>query len=138
MNISQAPLPLTERITARGFSPLPRATGNISPVLRKKEAEFQKMDTLPDTTFFPHVTLGWDNNVRFKKLHPFVIENNTPENVEKALRIAKAYVDSHDLPANLITINSWNEWTEGSYLQPDDLYGYGYLEAVKKVFVDEE
>ena len=36
----------------------------------------------------------------------------------------------------LITINSWNEWTETSYLQPDNLYGYGYLEAVKRVFAE--
>ena len=50
---------------------------------------------------------------------------------------AKEYVDTHDLPAPLITINSWNEWTETSYLQPDDLYGYGYLEAIKRVFVEE-
>ena len=49
---------------------------------------------------------------------------------------AKEYVDTHNLPAALITINSWNEWTETSYLQPDNLYGYGYLEAVKKVFKD--
>jgi len=102
------------------------------------EAEFKKMASLPDTTFFPHVSLGWDNNVRFKKFMPFVVNNNTPENVEKALRIAKEYVDTHDLPAKLITINSWNEWTEGSYLEPDDLYGYGYLEAVKRVFGGEE
>ena len=33
-----------------------------------------------------------------------------------------------------ITVNSWNEWTETSYLEPDDLYGYGYLEAIKDVF----
>ena len=38
----------------------------------------------------------------------------------------------------LVTINSWNEWTETSYLQPDNVYGYGYLEAVKKVFMDGE
>jgi hypothetical protein len=38
----------------------------------------------------------------------------------------------------LITVNSWNEWTETSYLEPDSLYGYGYLEAIKKVFVEQE
>jgi len=29
-------------------------------------------------------------------------------------------------------------WTETSYLQPDDVYGYGYLDAVKHVFIDEQ
>ena len=33
------------------------------------------------------------------------------------------------------TINSWNEWTEGSYLEPDTVHGMGYLEAVKRVFI---
>ena len=56
------------------------------------------------------------------------------ENLEKAFRLAKDYIDTHNLPAPLVTINSWNEWTESSYLQPDDLYGYGYLEAVQDVF----
>jgi hypothetical protein len=71
-----------------------------------------------------------------------VVKNNTPANIEAAFREAKAYTDRlheryPDLP-RLITVNSWNEWTETSYLEPDTLYGYGYLEAVKKVFVDEE
>jgi len=34
-------------------------------------------------------------------------------------------------------IKGWNKWTEVSYLDPDDLYGYGYLEAIKRVFSDD-
>ena len=57
-------------------------------------------------------------------------------NLEKALQMAKEYLDSHLDIAPLVTVNSWNEWTETSYLQPDDLYGYGYLEAIRRVFMD--
>ena len=56
---------------------------------------------------------------------------------QKGFELAKDYVDTHpDMKAPLIVVNSWNEWTKGSYFQPDDLYGYGYLEIVKKLFVD--
>jgi len=63
------------------------------------------------------------------------VRNNTPQNFEKSLRMAKGYADAHPKQAPLITINSWNEWTETSYLQPDNVNGYGYLEAIKKVFL---
>ena len=99
--------------------------------------EYDKMAEY-DICYFPHVSVGWDNNPRYKKYRTDVAYNNTPENFEKALRIAKEYVDSHDLPAPLVTVNSWNEWTETSYLLPDELNGYGYLEAIKKVFLDGE
>lgn len=41
------------------------------------------------------------------------------------------------MKAPFITVNSWNEWTETSYLEPDDLYGYSYLEAIKEVFSED-
>jgi hypothetical protein len=107
-------------------------------VMSAAKQQYEDMDAQKDVCYFPHVSLGWDNNIRYKEFTTPVIENAAPEKVEKALREAKKYVDTHDLPVPLVTINSWNEWTETSYLQPDTLYGYGYLEAVKKVFVDEE
>ena len=64
------------------------------------------------------------------------MKNNTPENFEKALRKAKMFADANPKQKPLITINSWNEWTETSYLQPCTMYGYGYLEAIKRVFVE--
>ena len=54
---------------------------------------------------------------------------------EKALRDVKDWCD-RNTPAGypkLISVNAWNEWIEGSYLEPDEKYGMGYLEAIHKV-----
>jgi hypothetical protein len=84
--------------------------------------------------YFPHVSVGWDNNPRYTKILDYILEDSTPDNFEKALVIARQYIEAHPNQPSLLTINSWNEWTESSYLEPDDQYGYGYLEAVKKTF----
>ena len=105
-------------------------------IVDKAAAEWERLDRDFSIPYYPHVSIGWDNSPRIKE--SMRVRENTPENFEAALREAKAYVDSHPDHHPLITVNSWNEWTETSYLQPDDLYGYGYLEAVKKVFVDEK
>ena len=85
-----------------------------------------------DIPYYPHVSIGWDNNPRFLDFRPGVVRDNAPEAFEKALRAAKEFALAHGAP--LVTVNSWNEWTETSYLEPDNKYGYGYLEAVKRVF----
>lgn len=106
-------------------------------IIKDHKKEYDRMDS-KGRLYFPQVSLGWDANPRFRKFQPSVMRNNTPENIKICMEQAKQYVDTHNLPAPLVVINSWNEWTETSYLQPDNLYGYGYLEAVKQVFKDEE
>ena len=56
------------------------------------------------------------------------------ENGEKIKKFADTSLEKGIMKVPFITVNSWNEWTETSYLEPDDLYGYGYLEAIKDVF----
>lgn len=88
-------------------------------------------------TYYPHVSIGWNRNPRLQFHDPDNLFNNTPENVEKAFRAARAWVDQHPEQAPLIVVNSWNEWTEGSYFEPDTINGYGYLAAAKHAFLEE-
>lgn len=82
---------------------------------------------------FPHVSVGWDNTQRNPSLKK-AVTGHTPAAFKSCLRRAKAFADSRPNQPPLITLNSWNEWTEGSYLLPDLRWGYAYLEAVGAVF----
>ena len=93
--------------------------------------------------YIPNVTVGWDSSPRacqtdtfIAKGYPFtaVIEGNTPEQFGKYLQSAKEFVNASPAGSRIITVNSWNEWTEGSYLEPDTVHGLGYLEQIAKVF----
>lgn len=83
--------------------------------------------------YYPHASIGWDNTHRNPGMKTCV-ERATPDAFEACLWKAKRYLDAHPNQAPLVTINSWNEWTEGSYLLPDMRYGYRYLQAVRNVF----
>ena len=114
------------------FANVTQDYANVMPEVLK---EWERVDKTYDIPYFPHISLGWDNNPRHKRLRPEIMTNCTPEEIAKGFEAAKSFADRHPKQAPLITVNSWNEWTETSYLQPDDLYGYGYLEMVKKVFL---
>lgn len=84
-------------------------------------------------SYYPHVSIGWDTNPRYKQAKP-IVANRSPEQFAKFLVRAREHVDQHHLRPGLVTINSWNEWSEGSYLEPDQAFGMKYLEAVRDVF----
>uniref|UniRef100_UPI0032162DCA glycoside hydrolase family 99-like domain-containing protein n=1 Tax=uncultured Draconibacterium sp. TaxID=1573823 RepID=UPI0032162DCA len=91
-----------------------------------------------------NVSMGWDSSPRCnnssdwmtRRDYPFgpVIVNNTPYLFKKYLAKAKALTLEKPASERVITINSWNEWGEGSYLEPDMINGMEYLNAVKEVF----
>jgi len=93
--------------------------------------------------YIPNASMGWDSSPRACQDDPFgnygypftnIIANNTPENFKKSLEIIKDRILSDPNCPRIMNINCWNEWTEGSYLEPDTINGYGYLEAVRDVF----
>lgn len=108
--------------------------GEYNDWAEKAVAQWEPWSKEFSVPFYPHVSIGWDTNPRFKALQDSVVENATPEKFAVYLKKAKDHIDSHRLEPKLITVNSWNEWSEGSYLEPDEKFGFGHLEAVKKVF----
>ena len=68
--------------------------------------------------------------------YPFtpVMIGNTPEAFKEALMKVRNLVDEQPADRRIVTINCWNEWTEGSYLEPDTVHGMAYLDAVQEVF----
>lgn len=94
-------------------------------------------DSAYDIPLFPTVSIGWDDTPRFpfKGAEDVTRFNHTPQVFATYLKTAKDYADSHrGTQPPFIMINAWNEWIEGSYLLPDRLNGFGYLEAVRDVF----
>ena len=85
--------------------------------------------------YFPNVSIGWDDSPRFphKGKEHVVHYNKSPESFAAYMQLAKEFCDQHPGQPKLITLFSWNEWIEGSYLLPDIKYGFGHLEAVKRV-----
>lgn len=93
--------------------------------------------------YYPNVSMGWDPSPRTVQTdeygnwgYPFTntISGNTPKRFRAALAATKARIESHPNARRILNINAWNEWTEGSYLEPDRISGMGYLEAIREVF----
>jgi hypothetical protein len=93
--------------------------------------------------YFPNVTMGWDSSPRADQRdefadvgYPFMntIGGNTPERFREALELTKQRLLRQKSGPRILNINCWNEWTEGSYLEPDTVHGMAYLDAVKAVF----
>lgn len=94
-------------------------------------------DNAFDIPVFPTVSIGWDDTPRFpaKGAADVTRFHNTPVSFGSFLEVAKDYADAHPEQPEMVFVNAWNEWIEGSYLLPDRLNGFGYLEAVRDVFI---
>jgi hypothetical protein len=57
---------------------------------------------------------------------------STPEKfriaTKRVLECVKRKQDQH----KIIFLNSWNEWGEGCYMEPDLVYGHGYLDVLRE------
>ncbi len=88
----------------------------------------------PGYKLFRGVCPSWDNTAR-RKNESYVFINSNPERFKKWLY--NAAVDTCSRFSNederLVFVNAWNEWAEGAHLEPDEKYGYAYLQNIYDV-----
>jgi lipopolysaccharide biosynthesis protein len=83
-------------------------------------------------TTFPGAFVDWDNTARYKS-RATIFEGSTPERFEHWLSELVKTMPKRELPEDFIFINAWNEWAEGTYLEPDIKHGYKHLEVIERV-----
>lgn len=83
----------------------------------------------PEVGCIPGAFTDWDNTPRYKKRGK-VLTGASPDKFRKYFE--KQLIRARDeYKSDYIFIFAWNEWCEGGYLEADEKYKYGYLEAIK-------
>ena len=101
--------------------------------------------------YLPVVTMGWDVTPRCEKEiawpfppsprtgrhdYPYIsmTVGNKPELFEGLCKDAARHVWEDPAGPFAVFLNAWNEWTEGSYLLPEERTGTAYLDAILRAF----
>lgn len=150
----KAPLNMAELIQKLGFDSVTSYVWIHHVPLNEQPTDYNKArdaynvywdqaTTMYGLPYYPNVSMGWDSSPRAAQEDPFgntgypftnTISGNTPERFREALAIARQRLLEQKSGPRILTINSWNEWTEGSYIEPDTVHGMRYLEAIRDVF----
>ncbi|GJQ60901.1 MAG: hypothetical protein D8M57_15375 [Candidatus Scalindua sp. AMX11] len=109
-------------------------------LIEKRCREWEGFAVESQLPYFPSVSPGWDATPRAAeygnerpKRYPWwpVVVGEHPSLFSRFLGRAIRYTRKDD-NQELCFIASWNEWSEGHYLEPDTRFGTAWLEAVRK------
>ncbi len=80
----------------------------------------------------PGVMMAWDNSAR-RPVEGRIVHGATAGEFKAWLAHGVARARSNPPEERFVFINAWNEWAEGTYLEPDQRYGYAFLSACAEV-----
>lgn len=85
-----------------------------------------------DCKVFKGLYPNWDNTARKCYTGSWIFQS-TPKLYKAWLKdIINWTKENNSKAEQFIFINAWNEWAEGAHLEPDQKYGYAYLQATKE------
>jgi hypothetical protein len=83
--------------------------------------------------YFRGAMPSWDNTARKAHNGATIYTGLTPNTFQQWMQdIIYESKKIHSKEENIVFVNAWNEWAEGTHLEPDMKYGYANLKAIKK------
>lgn len=108
---------------------------NPSPTIVDYRNYYKSLVTEQDyeSDVIPQIVPQWDHTPR-SGINGLAWINTTPSLFYNHVCMALDAVKHKENP--IIVLKSWNEWGEGNYMEPDSLYGHGYIDALRKAIDD--
>ena len=79
---------------------------------------------------YPTLLPQWDRTPRAGiQTNPLV--DSTPEKFQRTIEDALQLVKDKNPEHQILFLKAWNEWGEGNYVEPDQKFGHGYLNAIR-------
>lgn len=106
-------------------------------VLNYNEVADYYMHQPPTTTFscFRSLVPNFDNTARYGAA-AILTHLISPEKFQAWLEALLPATETLPEDRRFLVINAWNEWAEGSHLEPDTRFGYGFLNAIGRALSD--
>jgi len=98
-----------------------------------KFVDSQIIKPRPDYRRFLCPVPNWDNSPRKATTWSTIMTNSSPAAFERWFDFCvRETLETFEGDERIVFINAWNEWAEGTHLEPDRKWGRGYLEAIQK------
>ena len=102
-------------------------------VLADYDETWQKILSLrqPESNvkMIPCAFTDWDNTPRYRLRGTVYKGTNAQKFKHYFNELVK--LTKKNYTTDMIFVFAWNEWAEGGYLEPDELYGFGFLEGIR-------
>jgi hypothetical protein len=101
-------------------------------MLRNYESVWGMMEKSAYLPYFPAIGSSWDSRPRHSE-RAAVVSDYTPDNFRGMCRSSLEHIGPLH---NLAIFEAWNEWGEGSFIEPDQRYEFGFLDVIRETYTD--
>ena len=86
---------------------------------------------------YPSIIPQWDRTPRIGK-KAVVYTNSTPDKFKQHILNALHTIKTKQPEHQILFLRAWNEWAEGNYVEPDQHFGHGYLNAIHNALTEQQ